>query len=253
MRAGRDRGRRRNPSSGSAQVTNACAWPAPIGQGYNTYKLKNTAGQADPSLGEVTGGGEIEDYPITFTADCNPPGTLGPSTVCLSAESMLSSVTATTLGHASLQLAPPPTSLHDPVSASQTGSPGYISVNDYSLWPQASINDAKSWFYIKVADGSGDVEIMQVLNNSIFSPYWQVTRDAQNCTGAPSFAAGALVTIADRCQCQIDAGITLPSGILNVTASDPGLPCFSPPSPVARSTPSVRRRNPVSTRLCCRP
>jgi uncharacterized repeat protein (TIGR01451 family) len=216
-----------DPTAGSAHVHDACSWPAPTGTGYNTYGLLNTAvvPQPDPSLGEITDGGEVEDYPLYFVANCNPSSIFGASYLCMSRLNTMASISASTL--ASLQF-----NSQDSLLLDVTANATTITVADGSGWPQAYQADPLSWFFINVTDDNvndayyGDVEIMQVTDTSS-NPNWTVVRDDGQCqyTSPGPFNSGSTVTLADRCQCKLDSGISMPSGMLNVSGTDPGSTC----------------------------
>ena len=214
-------------ADGEAHVLDPCSWSAI--SGTKTYaSMTNAVGQPDPSLGEATGGGEVEDYPIYFTDNCNPPGTLGTSTLCMSVLSEVKVITGNSLG---MRATFPPTILASAVADTDYS----LTVADGSLWPTATAGVPKTYFYILVTDTLGDSELMLVTNNPSGGLVWGVNRDV-SCPRPTSFPdpniAITTVTIADHCQCVgwlhgIQPPLP-PDSLLHVSGVDPGISC--PPS-----------------------
>jgi hypothetical protein len=204
-----------DPAAGSTHVLDPVAGTAPTGFGYNTYGLLNASGQPDPSLGEITGGGEVEDYPIYFAAYLNVFGATGASSIC----GMVMS-SSTTIAASSLPINKPTTTLVEGIDGIQS----FFLVVGSGTWPAPPFN-------IEVSDTNGLYELMVVTNASTIGKNysWAVERNTPQCTTSMPFNAGAAVTLVDPCQCQINNKVVLPVGLVNVTATDPGLvPCNLP-------------------------
>jgi hypothetical protein len=211
-----------NPAAGEAHVLDPCSWSSITGT--RTYPtMTNSLKQPDPSLGEATDGGEVEDYPISFNSSCSL-GIFGLSSLCFYTLNTASTFTANN-NFALYTLPPPQTTV---VNGGISLSAGIFSVS-YSgpgSWPAPP-------FYVQVSDNNpsdpdnGNLELMQVNAITPVGPnyIWSVTRNTPDCTGNMAFDDGSVVALASPCQCQINAGQPLSTTFLNVSGTDPGIPC----------------------------
>ena len=119
----------------------------------------------------------------------------------------------------------PDTVLHAAVSPADP----YITVEDASGWPVAKRDDAKTYFYIKVADtAAGAWEFMKVTET--VGSTWTVTR-GQEYSSALDLPKGARVSHADRCQWVLDSQnwhhYRPYAGLIYASATEPTVPCAS--------------------------